>query len=181
MPHRERKPKRDKPRRPGLTPATRAKKAIMEVELPFRVLIAVHRPRYRGRAGRAAQITSWDVISLLNKQDPVGICSKAPSPPDILILSGDFGRQKNLAIFRAVQPFRAKGMILIGIVDDCSEAPEEFPESIPAQLCDICLSPPYRTMEIRKILTDLYTKKTGKAAPAPIHASNEPTEAEEED
>ena len=91
MPHRERKPKRDKPRRPGLTPATRAKKAIMEVELPFRVLIAVHRPRYRGRAGRAAQITSWDVISLLNKQDPVGICSKAPSPPDILILSGDFG------------------------------------------------------------------------------------------
>ena len=180
MPHRERKPKSDRQKRPGLTPATRAKKALEEVVLPFRVLIAVHRPRYRGRAGRAAQITSWDVVSLLNKQDPVGICSKAPSPPDILILSGDFGRQKNLAIFRAVQPFRDKGMVLIGIVDDCTEAPEGFPESIPAQLCDICLPPPYRTMEIRKILTDLYTKKTGKAAPAPTHASNEPN-LEEED
>ena len=95
---------------------------------PFRILIAVHRPRYRGRTERAAALIGWEITALLNKQDPVGLCAKPPRPPDVLILSGDFGRQKDLAIFRAVQRYRRQGMRLIGLVDDCHTAPEGFPE-----------------------------------------------------
>src|SRR5947209_7359321 len=40
--------------------------------MPFRVLIAVHRPRFRGRAVRAAALVGWEVTALLNKQDVVG-------------------------------------------------------------------------------------------------------------
>src|SRR5690349_7604802 len=39
---------------------------------PFRILIAVHRPRFRGRAVRAAALVGWEVTTLLNKQDVVG-------------------------------------------------------------------------------------------------------------
>lgn len=109
---------------------------------PFRVLIAVHRPRFRGRSERAAALQGWQVTALLNKQDPVGQCAKAPRPPDLLVLSGDFGRQKDYAIFRAVQPYRAKGMKLIGLVEDCEAAPEGHPDSVPEKLCDICIPPP---------------------------------------
>ena len=97
----------------------------------FRVLIAVHRPRFRGRAERAANLEGWEVMALLNKQDPVGMAQKPPRPPDILMLSHDFGRQKDLAIFRAVQRFRAQGMKIVGLVDDCETAPEGFPDSVP--------------------------------------------------
>src|SRR5256885_941177 len=39
----------------------------------FRVLIAVHRPRYRVRAERAVTLPDWAICSLLNKQDPIGL------------------------------------------------------------------------------------------------------------
>lgn len=147
---------------------------------PFRVLIAVHRPRYRGRTERAAAIIGWEITALLNKQDPVGLCARPPRPPDVLILSGDFGRQKDLAIFRAVQRYRRQGMRLIGLVDDCHTAPEGFPDSVPTELCDICLEPPYKTADLRALLSKLYTELRGEFAPPPIAKADASEEEEEE-
>ena len=48
---------------------------------PFRVLIAIHRPRYRGRAVRASALVGWEVTALLNKQDVVGQVAKLPGRP----------------------------------------------------------------------------------------------------
>lgn len=156
--------------------------AVIEKTIrPFRVLIAVHRPRYRGRAERAAALIGWEVTSLLNKQDPVGIAAKAPGPPDIMILSGDFGRQRSYAIFRAVQQWRKKGLHIIGMVEDCETAPEGFPDSAPAKLCDICISPPYKTIEIRELLTRLYEKIRRQPAPKPISASGMEEEITDEE
>ena len=168
--------------RPSARAATRQKNAdkggfnIIERVQPgtsantgvFRVLIAVHRPRFRGRSERAAALEGWEVTALLNKQDPVGICSKAPRPPDLLILSEDFGRQKDLAIFRAVQKYREQGLVIVGLVDDCETAPEGFPESVPTELCDVCLTPPYKTADIRALLEELYEELRGEPAPPPI-------------
>lgn len=147
---------------------------------PFRVLIAVHRPRFRGRAERAAALEGWEVITLLNKQDPVGYCQKPPRPPDVLLLSGDFGRQKDYAIFRAVQRFRAQGMQLVGLVEDCQVPPEGFPDSVPDRLCDVCLTPPYRTADLRAVLVQIYERMRGEPAPPPI-AKNSTVLEEEPD
>ena len=146
-------------------------------DAPFRIVIAVHRPRFRGRAERAAALVGWEVTALLNKQDPVGLCAKAPRPPDLLVLSGDFGRQKDLAIFRAVQRYRSQGLRLIGLVDDCQTPPEGFPDSVPDRLCDICLEPPYRSADLRALFARLYEEIRGKPAPPPVTRSA----AEEED
>lgn len=137
----------------------------------FRVLIAVHRPRFRGRAERAAALEGWEVTALLNKQDPVGLVAKPPRPPDLLILSGDFGRQRDYAIFRAVQPWRERGMKLIGLVDDCETAPEGFPESVPERLCDVCLIPPYKTAALRAVFARLYEQIRGEPAPPPLKST----------
>lgn len=120
---------------------------------------------------------------MLNKQDPVGMCAKPPRPPDILILSGDFGRQKDYAIFRAVQRYREKGMLLVGLVDDAETAPEGFPDSAPIALCDVCLEPPYKTAEIRELLEELYEELRGEPAPPPISkgAGEEEMEMEDEE
>ena len=137
---------------------------------PFRVLIAVHRPRYRGRVERAAALVGWEVVSLLNKQDVVGQVAKSAGHPDLLILSGDFGRQKDYAIFRAVQAWRKKGMILIGMVEDCDTAPESHPDSAPNQLSDVCLKPPYKMAELRDLFTKHYEEIRRQPAPAPKSA-----------
>ena len=147
---------------------------------PFRIVIAVHRPRFRGRMVRAAEITGWDVTTLLNMQDPVGLCAKAPRPPDILVISADFGRQKTMAIFRAVQPYRSQGMRIVGLVEDCEQAPEGLPDSIPSRLCDVCLTPPYLTMELRKTLTDIYSEIRHKPAPPPTKMSHSTFEEDED-
>jgi hypothetical protein len=145
-------------------------------------VIAVHRPRFRGRATRAAALVGWDVTALLNKQDPVGLCAKPPRPPDLLVLSGDFGRQKDLAIFRAVQQYRSRGLRVIGLIDDCKTAPEGFPDSIPTRLCDVCLEPPYRTADLRALFSRLYEQIRGEPAPPPVtrNAADE-EEGEDED
>lgn len=147
---------------------------------PFRVLIAVHRPRFRGRSQRAAALVGWETTALLNKQDPVGQCAKSPRPPDLLVLSGDFGRQKDLAIFRAVQQYRKQGMRLIGLVDDCATAPEGFPDSIPSRLCDVCLEPPYKAADLRALFVRLYTEMRGEPAPPPLTRADREDEEEEE-
>ncbi len=149
------------------------------VELPFRVVIAVHRPRFRGRIERSVARVGWEVVSLLNKQDPVGLCAKAPCPPDILVLSGDFGRQRSYAIFRAVQKYREQGMKIVGLVDDCEEAPEGYPDSAPNALCDICVSPPVKTADFRDLFADLYRALKGEEPPAMKTAAN--TEEEEDE
>ncbi len=151
----------------------------VEEEKPFRILIAVHRPRFRGRAERAVARAEWEITSLLNKQDPVGQCAKAQGRPDILLLSGDFGRQRNYAIFRAVQKFRAEGMILVGLVDDCEEAPDEFPDSSPNQLCDLCITPPVKTAELCELFAGLYRALRNEEPPPMLRAV--PHEEEEGD
>jgi len=135
---------------------------------PFRIVIAVRRPRYRGRAERAAALEGWEVTSLLNKQDPVGLCAKAPRPPDLLVLSADFGRQKDLGIFRAVQRYRGEDMLLIGLVEDCEAAPDGIPDSAPDRLCDVCVAPPYKMADLRVLFSRLYTEMRGQPAPPPI-------------
>ena len=145
----------------------------------FRVLIAVHRPRFRGRSERAAALEGWEVTALLNKQDPVGMCAKPPRPPDLLIMSEDFGRQKDLAIFRAVQKYREMGMVIVGLVEDCETAPEGFPNSVPTDLCDVCVSPPYKTADLRALFAELYEELRDEPAPPPI--AKGAVEADEED
>jgi len=137
---------------------------------PFRVLIAVHRPRFRGRAERAAALIGWEVTSLLNKQDPVGQVAKPPRPPDILVISGDFGRQRDYAIFRAVQSWRNQGMRIVGLVDDCETPPEGYPDSSPERLCDVCLTPPYKMADLRTQFARLYEEMRGETAPPPRSA-----------
>jgi hypothetical protein len=140
------------------------------VPMQFRILIAVHRPRFRGRAERAARLVGWEITTLLNKQDVVGQVAKLPRPPDFVVLSGDFGRQRDYAIFRAIQAWREKGMTLIGMVEDCQSAPEGFPDSSPDRLCDICLMPPYRASDLRALYVRLYEEIRGEAAPPPRSA-----------
>jgi hypothetical protein len=105
---------------------------------------------------------------------------KAPRPPDILVLSGDFGRQKNYAIFRAVQAMRAKGMRIVGVVDDCETAPEGFPDSTPKNLCDVCITPPLKASDFREIFAQIYTELRGEEPP-PLLAQLSHAEREEED
>src|SRR5437764_13890689 len=105
---------------PGQRPKSKAAPAKLKAENPdarrFRVLIAVHRPRYRSRAERAVDFPGWLVRSLLNKEDPVGLINQLP--PHILIISDDFGRQKDLGILKAVQRYREKGMKIVGLFED---------------------------------------------------------------
>ena len=147
---------------------------------PFRILIAVHRPRFRGRAERAAALSGWEVVSLLNKQDPIGQVSSSAGPPDIFVLSGDFGRQKDLAIFRAVQSWRTQGMTLVGMVEDCEQSPAGHPGASASKLCDICLTPPYKTAELRELFTGIYEAIFKQQAPPPVKAA-EPAEDPDEE
>src|SRR5688500_16810679 len=75
------------------TPKTKADPAPTNTRT-FRVLVAVHRPRYRARTERAMIGFDWEVRSLLNKEDPVGLVHQRQ--PNVLIISDDFGRQKDL-------------------------------------------------------------------------------------
>lgn len=153
--------------------ASQTEQPAAPVVTPFRVLIAVHRPRFRGRAERAAALAGWEITTLLNKQDVVGQVAKLPRPPDLVVLSGDFGRQRDYAIFRAIQSWRKEGMHLIGMVEDCQTAPEAFPESAPERLCDTCLVPPYKTAELRALFARLYEEMRGVPAPPPRSASTD--------
>ncbi|MBC7527306.1 MAG: hypothetical protein H7308_07120 [Chthonomonadaceae bacterium] len=180
-----RSPRPVKPEPPEPAPVfeviDRTEQEDIRAKLPFRVLIAVHRPRFRGRVERAVAREGWAVTSLLTKQDPVGQVSKPPYPPEIVILSHDFGRQKDLAIFRAVQKWRSQGMILVGLVEDCETAPETHPESVPSSLCDVCLTPPIKTAEVSELIADLYKAMRGERAPAMIHRGLTPDTIGEED
>jgi hypothetical protein len=62
-------------------------------------------------------------------------------------------------------------MTLVGMVDDCEAAPEGHPDSAPSVLCDVCLTPPYKTAELREVLTQIYEKTQGRPAPPPRSAA----------
>jgi hypothetical protein len=129
-------------------------------ESKFRVLIAVHRPRYRSRAERAVALPGWETRSLLNREDPVGLINQ--KPPHLLILSSDFGRQKSLGILKAVQRFRAAGLRIIALFEEMEEAMEN------AALFDAALAPPWKAQDLREHAARLYEEITGRA-PEPAH------------
>src|SRR5262249_257898 len=120
----------------------------------FKVLIAVHRPRFRARAERAVDFPGWLVRSLLNKEDPVGLINQLP--PQILIISDDFGRQKDLGILRAVQRYRATGMRVIGLFEESETAETAKPD------CDYTLAMPWRTSDVRELAARIFEEIKGR-------------------
>ena len=114
----------------------------------FRILIAVHRPRYRVRAEQAVAVPGWEIRSLLNKEDPIGLLNQ--NPPHILIISDDFGHQKALGILRAAQKYRSEEMKVIGLFESAeSLAPN-------AELFDSALAPPWKTADLRTLATQQF-------------------------
>jgi hypothetical protein len=101
-------------------------------------------------------------VSLLNKQDVVGQVEKGRTPPDIVVLSSDFGRQKSYGIFRAIQSQRAGGMKIVGMVESCEE--DELGNN-PTSLCDVCITAPYRTADLNALFRKLYEEIRGEPAP----------------
>ena len=147
--------------RPRPKPAV--KEPQVKVDDRFRVLIAVHRPRYRSRAERAVDLPGWAVRSLLNKEDPIGLMNQ--KPPHVLILSADFGRNKSLGFMKAAQKFRSDDMKIIGIFEDADEAGGA------AELCDSAFSPPWKTLELRALAAQMYAEIRGEAETAKRTAS----------
>jgi hypothetical protein len=126
----------------------------------FRVLIAVHRPRFRSRAERAVDFPGWLIRCLLNREDPVGLINQRP--PHILIISDDFGRQKDLGILKAVQRFRLAGMKIVGLFEDPEIAETAKPD------CDIALAMPWRTADVRAVAAQMFEEIKGR--PPASHA-----------
>ena len=122
---------------------------------PFSVLIAVPRPRYRSRAERAVAGTDWKVRSLLNREDPIGLLQQ--KLPDVLIIAVDVDKNKNVGHLRAAQPFRAKGLRIVGLFD----TPEDAQDL--AGSCDVTFAPPWRTSGLREAVAAIYTRKRGTA------------------
>jgi hypothetical protein len=133
----------------------------------FRVLIAVNRPRYRSRAERAVDLPGWEVRSLTNKEDPIGLINQ--KRPDILIISDDFGRNKSLGFIRAAQRWRPEGMRIVAVFEDEDAAKEA------AELYDAVFVPPWKSLEMRGAAAALYEEIRGKPAPK-IEASANDTE-----
>jgi hypothetical protein len=123
----------------------------------FRVLIAVNRPRYRSRSERAVDLPGWEVRSLTNKEDPIGLINQ--KRPDILIISDDFGRNKNLGFIRAAQRWRPEGMRIIALFED-----EEVSEGA-QELYDASLIPPWKAIQLREVAGTLYEEVRGEPAP----------------
>lgn len=104
----------------------------------------------------------WEIVSLVNKQDAVGQVQKGDDPPDLVVLSSDFGRQKSFGIFRAIQSYRARGMKIVCLAETC-EADEAGIQ--PLDLCDVCLPPPYTAADLRVLFCRLYEQIRGQPVP----------------
>jgi hypothetical protein len=165
---------RPKGKRGGPRPRPKLKK----VEKPerednrFRVLIAVRRPRYRSRSERAVDIPGWEVRSLLNKEDPIGLLNQ--KPPHILILSADFGRNKTLGFMKAAQRFRSDKTMIIGVFEEQEDAAEA------AELCDAVFFPPWKSAEMRIRAAALFREITGVEAVLPVKPEDSPDVDERE-
>jgi hypothetical protein len=120
---------------------------------PFRVLIAVSRPRYRSRAERATLFDDWAVRILTNKEDPIGLINQVM--PDIYIVSEDFGKSKKMGMLTAAQRWREKGLKVVAIFED-EEKKEEA-----AELYDAAICPPWKTAQLREVLAEVFRSKRG--------------------
>ena len=94
----------------------------------------------------------WEVRSLLNKEDPIGLLNQRTW--HIVILSDDFGRQKSLGLFHAAQRFRANTRIIGVFEDEESKVSGE-------QLCDAAFAPPWKSIQMRTAAGELYRELTG--------------------
>lgn len=121
---------------------------------PFRVLLAVHRPRYRVRAERAVAFEEWAVRSLLNREDPIGLMGQ--KRPDLFIVSVDIAKRKHIGYLRAAQRYRQEGMRVVGLFENGEEAREA------ADLCDAFLVSPWRTADLREVAASLHTAIRGE-------------------
>ena len=145
--------------RSGAGPAPRPKPSgprvlqKKQVPEPFRVLIAVNRPRYRVRSERATNGDGWATLSLLNKQDPIGLINQ--KQPDVLIISDDFGRNKNLGFVKAAQKWRASGLKLILLTEDAAVAANS------TELWDSALVTPWKTIQLRALVAAVYLANRG--------------------
>lgn len=121
---------------------------------PFKVLVAIHRPKYRSRMLRGLSAFDWDVRSLLNKEDPIGILNQHET--NILVLSNDFGRNRELGFLKAAQRFRSDGVLIIGLFDTEEEA------RTASELYDIALYPTWKSLNAQEVLADLYQRIKGE-------------------
>lgn len=96
----------------------------------------------------------WLVRSLLNKEDPVGLINQLP--PQILIISDDFGRQKDLGILKAVQRFRPD-MKVVGVFEDSEIAENARPD------CDYALTMPWKTADLRALAAEIFEQVKGRS------------------
>jgi hypothetical protein len=120
---------------------------------PFRVLIAVSRPRYRSRSERATLFDDWAVRVLTNKEDPIGLINQLM--PDVYVVSEDFGASKKMGMLTAAQRWRAQGLKVVAIFEDAVKMEEA------AELYDAALAPPWKTVQLREIVAGWFTEKRG--------------------
>ena len=90
---------------------------------------------------------------MLNKEDPVGVVHQRR--PNVLIISDDFGRQKDLGILRAVQRFRDSGMKIVALFQE-EESAEKY-----SALYDAALTPPWKTADMREIISKSFINMRG--------------------
>ncbi len=121
---------------------------------PFKVLVAIHRPKFRTRMLRALSMFHWEVRSLLNKEDPIGILNQHET--NILVLSDDFGRNRELGFFKAAQRFRPQGVYIIGVFDAEEDAKAAF------ELYDMALYTPWKSLHATEVLAELYQHIKGE-------------------
>ena len=157
------RPMRPRVRQQPKTPREDAPKVV-----PFRVLVAVSRPRYRSRAERATLFDDWAVRVLTNKEDPIGLINQLM--PDVYIVSEDFGNSKKMGMVTAAQRWRPDGLKVVTLFEDEEKMAEN------AGLYDAALSPPWKTAQLRELLANFYQEKRGAAptgGPAPKEDSEE--------
>ena len=121
---------------------------------PFKVLVAIHRPKYRSRMLRGLSMFDWDVRSLLNKEDPIGILNQHET--NILVLSDDFGRNRELGFFKAAQRFRPQGVYIIGVFDTEEDA------NAASELYDMSLYTPWKSLHAKVVLAELFQRIKGE-------------------
>ncbi len=110
-------------------------------------------------------LPGWSTRSLLNREDPVGLVNQ--DPPHLLIISDDFGRQKDLGIVRAIQRYRPQGMRVIGVLEDLGAAMEH------ADLFDAAVAPPWTAADLRRLAQEQYTALTGQSVAGTVDTLTE--------
>jgi hypothetical protein len=133
-----------------------------------------HRPRYRARIERAAEGAGWQVDSLLNRQDPIGILQS--NPPDILVITVDTQLNRNTGYLRAAQPFRDKVQIVA--LFESAEEQREY-----ADYAEYLHHTPWRARQVRASLAEAYREIRGTAPvfPHPLQGMEEDEEVAEGD